>query len=519
MDCVEDGDVFCSDAQQDAGMLTDIQDLSRDTLPILIVGDPRLEKTAQEVRPHDANLPTEIGLMHGTLAHFRWKHGYGRGLAAPQVGIDKRIIVLNLGAKPFALINPEITWRSDELFEVWDDCLSVPDRVVRVRRHRSVSLRYFDERWRRRNWNRLPADLAELIQHEVDHLQGILMLKCAWGPNAIRPIEEHEQLVGAGRPKHRLSLERIANAAAGIDPVFLHSAQFECDALNDALGCRVTLKVETANPIRSFKGRGADFFLQQAIGRGDERPIVCASAGNFGQALAYTGRTRGRDIVVYAAHSANPLKVDRMRRLGADVRLAGHDFDAAKAEARRFAAEEGAWFVEDGREPEISEGAGSIAVELLRTDAAFDHILLPVGNGALINGNARWIEASSPATRVVGVCAAGADCMRRSFERGTPVETAAMSTIADGIGVRVPVPEAVADMQGIVDEIKTVTDDQILEAMRLLFSSTGLPVEPAGAAGLAAVVASRGDFADSHVALLLCGGNLTEKQIREWLVC
>ncbi|HKV27371.1 MAG TPA: pyridoxal-phosphate dependent enzyme [Candidatus Acidoferrales bacterium] len=345
------------------------------------------------------------------------------------------------------------------------------------------------------------------------------MLKRAWGPDAVRPIEEHARLVGAGRPKHRLSLDRIAKAEASIDPVFIHSAQFECEAINDALSCRATLKVETANPIRSFKGRGADFFLQQAIARGDERPLVCASAGNFGQAMAYAGRTRGRKIVVYAAVSANPLKVDRMRRLGADVQLAGHDFDAAKEEARRVAMEEGAWFVEDGLEPEISEAAGSIAVELLEADAAFDEILLPVGNGALINGNARWIKASSPATRITGVCATGADCMRQSFERGEPVETEAMSTIADGIGVRIPVPEAVTDMKGIVDEIKAVTDEQIVAAMRLVFSCAGLLVEPAGAAGLAAVLASPGDFAERNVAVVLCGGNLTEKQIREWLVC
>lgn len=500
-------------------MPINVQELNRERLPILIVGDPRLEKVAEEVTRDDENLLNEIGRMHGTLGHFRQLHGYGRGLAAPQVGTNKRIVVLNFGARPFALINPEITWRSEELFEVWDDCLSVPDRVVRVRRHRSISVQYFDEQWRKRNWERLPADLAELIQHEVDHLDGVLMLSRAWGTDAVRPIEEHAQLVGAGRPKHRLSLERIAKAAARIDPVFLHSAQFECDALNDALGCRITLKVETENPIRSFKGRGADFFLQEAIERGDERPIVCASAGNFGQAMAYAGRTRGREIVVYAAHSANPLKVDRMRRLGADVRIAGHDFDAAKKEARRVATEEGAWFVEDGREPEISEGAGSIAVELLETDAAFDEILLPVGNGALINGNARWIKASSPATRVTGVCAAGADCMRQSFERDAAVETEAMGTIADGIGVRVPVPEAVADMKGIVDEIRAVGDNQIVAAMRLVFSCAGLLIEPAGAAGLAAVLASRGDFEGRNVAVVLCGGNLTEKQIREWLVC
>lgn len=495
-----------------------VEDISNNTLPILTIGDPRLEQVCKEVVAGDVDLAHEVRLMHHTLAHFRRTHGYGRGLAAPQVGVLKRTIVLDLGATPFALINPEITWRSGEMFEIWDDCLSVPDRVVRVQRHRSISVRYLDEKGRQRNWTKLPADLAELVQHEVDHLNGILMLKRAWGENAVRPIEEHAKLVTAGRPKHRLSLDRIARSAACIGPVFLNTPQFECDALNDALGCHVTIKVETANPIGSFKGRGADFFLQEVTARGDSRPIVCASAGNFGQALAYAGRTRQRKIIVYAAHLANPLKLERMRRFGAEVRLAGNDFDAAKAEARSFASQTGSWMVEDGREPEISEGAGSIAVELLKEGTAFESILFPLGNGALINGSGRWTKASSPATEVVGVCAAGADCMRRSFEQGTAVEAESVNTIADGIGVRVPVSEAVADMQGTVDRVTTVTDRELVRAMKLLFTSAGLLVEPAGAAGLAAVLASPGDFAGRHVAVILGGSNLTQVQAREWLM-
>ena len=93
-----------------------------------------------------------------------------------------------------------------------------------------------------------------------------------------------------------------------------------------------------------------------------------------------------------------------------------------------------------------------------------------------------------------------------------------MMTIADGIGVRVPIPEAVSDMRGIIDEIKTVTDDQLIQAMRLLLSSVGLLVEPAGAAGLAAILSSPSDFAGACSAVVLCGSNLTEQQIREWLI-
>ena len=118
------------------------------------------------------------------------------------------------------------------------------------------------------------------------------------------------------RAAHRLSLDRIAEAQRVIDPVFTNTPQYECDALSDELGCRLTLKVEVCNPIRCFKGRGADYFLTRATARGDERPLVCASAGNFGQALAYVCRKHARSLTVFAAVSASPVKVERMRALG-----------------------------------------------------------------------------------------------------------------------------------------------------------------------------------------------------------
>ena len=208
---------------------------------------------------------------------------------------------------------------------------------------------------------------------------------------------------------HRLSLARIEQAARLIDPVFLDSPQYECEPLSHALGCRLTLKLETANPIRSFKGRGADCFVKT-----DERvrpgaTLVCATAGNWGQALAWVCRARGLRLVVYTATTANPLKLQRMRDMGAEVRLHSDDFDAAKAEAKRYAQAEGGLFVEDGREASIAEGAGTIGRELLARGESFDALLLPLGNGALLTGVARWVKAHSPGTQVVGISARGAD--------------------------------------------------------------------------------------------------------------
>lgn len=482
---------------------------------ILTVGHPILQQRCRPVREHDPHLADEIERLQRALATFQRQHGFGRAIAAPQLGISKRFICLNLGATPFAIINPEITWRSDEEIDVWDDCLSIPRLIVKVRRHRSISLAYVDEQGRQRQWKNLPQDMSELLQHEIDHLHGVLMTDRAIDEDSIRPIAEHAALVGEGRPSHRLSLEAIGEAARTLDPVFRGTPQFRCEPLSRTLDCELTLKLETANPIRSFKGRGADFFLRQVVARGDGRPLVCASAGNFGQAMAYVCRRHGRGLDIFASTRANPQKVARMRDLGAEVHLAGEDFDAAKEAAREHCRRHGGWMVEDGREPEISEGAGSIAVELLATGEAFDAILVPLGNGALLNGMARWIKAASPATRVIGVCSRGADAMEVSWRRGGVVERSAVSTIADGIAVRVPVPEAVDDMMGLVDDVVLVDDDTIRRAMGHLFEDAGLVTEPAGAVGVAALLSDAQRFADRRVATVICGSNVASDSLRQ----
>jgi threonine dehydratase len=173
--------------------------------------------------------------------------------------------------------------------------------------------------------------------------------------------------------------------------------------------------------------------------------------------------------------------------------------------------------VEDGLEREISEGAGSIAVELLEKDAGFDAVLVPLGNGALLNGMARWLKSASPSTRVIGVAAAGAPAMAHSWSRKTVVRDDAVNTIADGVAVRIPVPEAVADMEGIVDDVLLVQDETLVDAMRLAHRHLGLVLEPAGALGVAAVLTRPEQFAGRHVAVVLSGGNLAPEAIGKYL--
>jgi threonine dehydratase len=273
------------------------------------------------------------------------------------------------------------------------------------------------------------------------------------------------------------------------------------------------LKDETANPIRSFKGRGAECFASALTER---TPLVCASAGNFGQGLAWAARARGLALDVFAATGANPLKVERMRALGATVHLSGADFDAAKDAAREHARARGGRFVEDGREAELALGAGTIALELLADAARFDAVLVPLGNGALLAGMATWIRDASPTTAVIGVCARGAPAMERSWRAGKVVTTPRAETIADGIAVRVPVPEALASLRGRVDDVLLVDDAHVLDALRALRRTHGVVVEPAGAVGVAALAAYPARFARQRVATVLCGGNVTAEQARAW---
>jgi threonine dehydratase len=310
----------------------------------------------------------------------------------------------------------------------------------------------------------------------------------------------------------RLTAAGIARAAQGINPVFLHTPVVSHDDIDAWLGARVSMKVESLGPLRSFKGRGGDWFMKQRTNTG---PACAASAGNFGQALAWAARDAGVACTMFASRHASPLKLARMRALGATLIQEGDDFDAAKDAARAYARDKGIDFVEDGEALAITEGAGSIAVELANA-VTLDTLLVPLGNGALLAGVATWMKAVSPTTRVVGVVAEGAPNMMKALTGIQVDHTAAVNTIADGIGVRVPVSAAVEDLRALADDLVAVSEDAIIAAMRGLMAHVGLVIEPAGAVGLAAILsASHGTYGE-RVGTILCGGNVTTEQLSAW---
>ncbi len=140
---------------------------------LLLLGDPRLYEVCEPILQSELSLvKTWVADLDNVMKEVRAKHGFGRAIAAPQLGIMKRLIYMNID-KPIVFINPELTDLSKDLFELWDDCMSFPNLLVKVKRHQSLTIKYLDENWQPQEW-KLENDLSELLQHEYDHLDGIL---------------------------------------------------------------------------------------------------------------------------------------------------------------------------------------------------------------------------------------------------------------------------------------------------------------------------------------------------------
>jgi len=313
----------------------------------------------------------------------------------------------------------------------------------------------------------------------------------------------------------RVDLQRARDAVGSIDPVFVDTPQYESVPLSDALGCSVVLKVETLNPVRSFKGRGTEVVMASLVRERRYSSAVCASAGNLGQALAYSGARRGIPVTVFAAASANPLKVDRMRSLGATVHLEGQDIELPRVLARAQADAEGAYLVEDSLDVDTCEGAATIGLELV--DAVdLDVVLVALGGGALASGVGYVIHELSPRTQVIAIQPTGAPAMALSWRKRAVVSTDTIDTIADGVAGRHPIPEVLDDLLEVVDDVILVDDHTIKQGMRHLFDHTGLVVEPSAALGVAAVLEDPERFRGRNVGTIICGSNIAPTDFQRW---
>jgi threonine dehydratase len=314
----------------------------------------------------------------------------------------------------------------------------------------------------------------------------------------------------------RLDLDRVLLARSRINPVFLDTPQYECEPLGDVLGCRLVLKVETLNPVRSFKGRGTETVLARLQERGAANAVVCASAGNLGQALAFGGRMRGVGVTVVASSAANPLKVERMKALGANVMLVDGEIEEALDAATRYATETGAFLVEDSKDIGTCEGAATIGVEL-STLPDLDAVLISLGAGAMASGVGFALKSLGRRTEIICVQPENAPALTLALRAGRPIEVGKPETIADGVAGRYVIPEVLDDLSSVVDDAVLVTEAGIVEAMRLLYEHAGLVVEPAAALGVASILESSGRFDGKTVATILCGSNVTPTDFNRWV--
>lgn len=155
---------------------------------IVLLGDPRLYEVCEAVQPEEVSaLQETVNEMANVILEFRAKYGAGRAIAAPQLGVMKRLVVMNID-RPIAFFNPELFDHSEEMIEMWDDCMSFPDLHVWLKRHRYCKMRFRDENWEEQVWD-LADDLSELLQHECDHLDGVLATMRAEGNNALRWVK------------------------------------------------------------------------------------------------------------------------------------------------------------------------------------------------------------------------------------------------------------------------------------------------------------------------------------------
>ncbi|MEE1745658.1 threonine ammonia-lyase [Streptomyces sp. JV184] len=314
----------------------------------------------------------------------------------------------------------------------------------------------------------------------------------------------------------RLDTTRIRAARRVIDPVFLDTPLYRCEALEPVLGCAVSVKLETANPVRSFKARGTEVVASRLADKAS-RAAVCASAGNLGQALAWSGRGRGLDITVVASRFATRAKLDRIRALGAGLELVDGDHETARERAAAIARNDGIRLVEDSLDIETCEGAATIGLELVDTAPSFDTVLVALGGGALATGVGHVVKALAPEVEVICVQPLGAPAMTHSWHRRRVVTTDSTDTIADGVAGRRPVPAVLDDLLLVADDAVLVQEASIVAGMRMLLDHVGLVVEPSAALGIAAILEDRDRFAGRHVVTIVCGSNVDVDAYRRWV--
>ena len=274
----------------------------------------------------------------------------------------------------------------------------------------------------------------------------------------------------------------------------------------------VYLKNETVLPTGSFKVRGALYALSKNLARGDIQEVIAASTGNHGAAVAFAAHLLGVPARIFLPSRPNPVKAARIRERGGTLVEAGIDLTAAIDAAREYADRTGAFFLHDAADPDIPVGTATIGEEIVEQLPSVDVVYVPMGDTALIRGVAAAVKRHRRSISVVGVVAETAPAYYLSWQAGAVVETDSANTMADGLAVRRPLAANVAEIRRLVDEVQTVSEDDMLAAIARLRDGEHIVAEPAGAAATAALL--KDQSRRGTIVLLVTGRNIAPELLQ-----
>jgi threonine dehydratase len=305
-----------------------------------------------------------------------------------------------------------------------------------------------------------------------------------------------------------LSFKDIQEAYDILKPVVKRTPLEKSKTFSHMIKTNVYLKQENLQTTGSFKIRGAYNKIYHLTPQERRRGVVCASAGNHAQGVAHASTLMGLNSTVFMPIYTSPTKIIATRSYGATVVLKGITYDDAADAAKKYAKEKKIMFVHAFNDNFVIAGQGTIGIEIFEVLPEVDVVLVPVGGGGLISGIALALKTLKPTVKVIGVEAEGAQSMKLSLEKNKIVPLKSIMTIADGIAIKTPKELTFSLAQQYVDEVVTVNDEEIANALYLLLQRAKLVVEPAGTVALAALLSKKVSFPKKNVVVILSGGNI-----------
>jgi threonine dehydratase len=282
-------------------------------------------------------------------------------------------------------------------------------------------------------------------------------------------------------------------------------------------GVDLHIKHENHNPTSAFKIRGGVNLLRSMSARETERGIVTASTGNHGQSIAFASQLTGVSCTVFVPEGNNPEKNAAMRAFGAVVSEGGRDFDEARERCEQAAAASGARYVHSANEPMLIAGVGTYALEIFESLPAVDTVLVPIGGGSGACGNCIVRSGLGSKARVIGIQAERADAFARSWRGTSRVVGTSADTFAEGMATRVTFDLTFDILRRELDDIVTLTEEELAEGVRVALATTHNLAEGAGAAAIAAAIKLRDQLAGQRVVAVMTGGNLDAGKLR-WIL-